>query len=154
MALNPKHHNAFGFLRRIDAARGNMDRALDRDTTFVPFWSDFNWLLMGYRYRRTQECEARLAAFVDENAEEGAFQVAEIYAFAGEADIAFEWLELSVKQRDPGLTDELLSTETLRSLHDDSRWEPLVARLGLLEAYRAMPARDAWPHIGTAKLTT
>ncbi|MEH6585234.1 MAG: tetratricopeptide repeat protein [Halioglobus sp.] len=139
MTLNPLHHNAFGFLRRIDAARGNLDRALERDTTFIPFWSDFNWLVLGYRYQRTQECEAKLAAFVDANADEGAFQIAEIYAFAGEADIAFEWLELSVKQRDPGLTDELLSTETLRGLHDDARWEPLVARLGLLDAYRAMP---------------
>ena len=140
MALNPKHHNAFGFLRRIEAARGNLDSALERDTTFIPFWSDFNWLLLGYRYRRTEECEAKLAAFVEENADEGAFQVAEIYAFADEADIAFEWLEVAVKQRDPGLTDELLTTETLQSLHDDARWEPLVARLGLLDAYRAMSA--------------
>jgi tetratricopeptide (TPR) repeat protein len=140
MALNPKHHNVFGFLRRIDAARGNLDSALQRDTTFIPFWSDFNWLLLGYRYRRTEECEAKLAAFVEENADEGAFQIAEIYAFADEADIAFEWLEVAVKHRDPGLTDELLTTETLQSLHDDARWEPLVARLGLLEAYRAMSA--------------
>lgn len=144
MALNPKHHNAYGFLRRIDAARGNVDGALEYDTTFTPFWSDFNWLLMAYRYRRTEECEAKLAAFVEENADEGAFQIAEIYAFAGEADTAFEFLELSVKQRDPGLTDELLSTETLRSLHDDARWEPLVKQLGLLEAYRIMPASDSW----------
>ena len=137
-ALNPKHHNAIGFLRRIDAARGNLDLSMVRDTSFIPFWSDFNWLLLAYRYRRTEECEAKLAAFIDENADEGAFQIAEIYGFAGEADSAFEWLEISVKQRDPGLTDELLSTETLRSLHDDARWEPLVARLGLLDAFRAM----------------
>lgn len=140
MALNPKHHNVFGFLRRIDAARGNLDSALEQDTSFIPFWSDFNGLLLGYRYRRTEECEAKLAAFVEENADEGAFQIAEIYGFAGEADTAFEWLEVSVKQRDPGLTDELLTTDTLQSLHDDARWEPLVARLGLLDAYHAMPA--------------
>ena len=141
MALNPRHHNAFGFLRRIDAARGNIDLALEENPDFVPFWSDFNWLLLACRYRGLGECEARLVAFVEENADEGAFQIAEIYASAGETDIAFEWLETSIKQRDPGLTDELLSAETLRSLHDDARWEPLVARLGLLDAYRAMPPR-------------
>lgn len=140
MALNPRHHNASGFLRRIDAARGNLDSALERDKTLVPFWSDFNWLLLVYRYRRTEECEAKLAAFVEKNANEGAFQIAEIYAFAGEADSAFEWLEVAVKQRDPGLTDELLTTETLQSLHEDARWEPLIAQLGLLDAYRAMSA--------------
>ncbi len=143
MALNPQHHNAFGFLRRVDADRGNLESALERDKNFIPFWSDFNWLLLGYRYQRTAECEAELAAFVEENSDEAAFQIAEIYAFAGEVDTAFEWLEVSVKQRDPGLTDELLSTETLRGLHDDARWEPLVAQLGLLDAYRAMPATIA-----------
>ena len=151
MALNPKHHNAFSFLKRIDAARGNADRALDQqDDTYIPFWSDFNWLLMAYRYRRTPECEEKLGAFIEKNADEGAFQIAEIFGFAGDADTAFTWLEKAVDQRDPGLTDELLSTETLQSLHRDPRWEPLVERLGLLQAYQAMPARDLWPQIAPA----
>ena len=149
IALNPNHHNVFGFLRRIDAARGNVDRALNQqDDKLTPFWSDFNWLLIAYRFRRTKECEAKLAEFIAANANEGAFQIAEIFGFAGEADAAFKWLEAAVRQRDPGLTDELLSTETLLRLHSDARWEPLVEKLGLLEAYRVMPVRDSWPDLG------
>ena len=148
MVLNPKHHNASGFMRRIQAARGNLDTALEeRDEEFVPFWSEFQWLLMAYRYRRTPDCEQRLSAFLEENADEGAFQIAELYAFADEVDTAFDWLERAVEQRDPGLTDELLSAETLLGLHGDPRWEPLVERLGLLDAYRAMPARALWSHV-------
>jgi TolB-like protein/Tfp pilus assembly protein PilF len=149
MALNPNHHNVSGFLSRIDAARGNVDRALDRkDDKLTPFWSDFNWLLIAYRFRRTKECEAKLAEFIAATADEGAFQIAEIFGFAGEADAAFKWLEAAVQQRDPGLTDELLSTETLLRLHSDARWEPLVSKLGLLEAYRVMTVRDTWPDLG------
>ena len=149
MALNPNHHNVFGFLRRIDAARGNVDRALNQqDDKLTPFWSDFNWLLIAYRFRRTKECEAKLAEFIAANADEGAFQIAEIFGFAGEAAAAFKWLEAAVQKRDPGLTDELLSTETLLRLHSDARWEPLVEKLGLLEAYRIMTVRDAWPDLG------
>jgi len=149
MALNPNHHNVSGFLRRIDAARGNVDSALDRkDDMLTPFWSDFNWLLIAYRFRRTKECEAKLAEFIAANADEGAFQIAEIFGFAGEADAAFKWLEAAVRQRDPGLTDALLSTETLLRLHSDARWEPLVEKLGLLEAYRVMTVRDSWPDLG------
>ena len=149
MALNPNHHNVFGFLYRIDAVRGNVDRALNQHgDTLNPFWSDFNWLLIAYRFRRTKECEAKLAEFIAANADEGAFQIAEIYAFAGEADAAFKWLEAAVQKRDPGLTDELLSTETLLRLHSDARWEPLVEKLGLLEAYRIMTERDSWPDLG------
>ena len=137
--------------RRIQAARGNLDTALDeRYEEFVPFWSEFQWLLMAYRYRRTPDCEQRLAAFLEENADEGAFQIAELYAFADEVDTAFDWLERAVEQRDPGLTDELLSAETLLGLHGDPRWEPLVERLGLLDAYRAMPARALWSHVAPA----
>ena len=148
MALNPNHHNAFGLLRCIDAVRGNVDAALNRQgDTRNPFWSDFNWLLIAYRFRRTAECEAKLAEFVAANANEGAFQIAEIFGFAGEADAAFKWLEVAVQLRDPGLTDELLSTETLLSLHGDARWEPLLEKLGLLEAYRTMTVRKSWPDL-------
>ncbi|WP_162846030.1 tetratricopeptide repeat protein [Seongchinamella sediminis] len=146
MALNPNHHNAFSFLCRIQAARGQVDEALQQQAKVdTPFWTDFNWLLIAYNHRRSEECEAKLATFIAANGEGGAFQIAEIFAAAGEADAAFEWLDASVKTRDPGLTDELLSTETLRGLHKDARWEPLVEKLGLLEAYRGMPAMDSWP---------
>jgi len=146
MALNPNHHNAAGFLDRIEAVRGNVDRALSQlSGSYAPFWSEFNWLLVAYRYRRTAECEERLAAFKAENAREGAFQIAELFAYADEVDEAFKWLEVAVQTRDPGLTDELLSTETMLGLHSDARWEALVDKLGLLEAYRRMPRRDSWP---------
>ncbi len=146
--LNPRHHNVFGFLIRIDAARGKVEQALNRqDDSLTPFWSEFNWLLIAYRYRRTEACEARLAEFASANANDGAFQIAEVFGFGREADAAFHWLEVAVQQRDPGLTDELLSTETLLGLHSDARWEPLVKKMGLLEAYRNMPGRDSWPDI-------
>ncbi|TDG13355.1 tetratricopeptide repeat protein [Seongchinamella unica] len=148
MALNANHHNAFCFLCRIQAARGEVDEALqEQRTANIHFWTDFNWLLIAYQHRRSEECEAKLARFIAANGEDGAFQIAEIFAAAGEADSAFKWLETAVRRRDPGLTDELLSTETLRSLHNDPRWEPLVEKLGLLEAYRRMPVRESWPDL-------
>ena len=144
MDLNADHHNAFNFLCRIKAARGAIDDALkEQAASKMPFWGEFNWLLIAYSHRRTEECEAKLASFIAANAEEGAFQIAEIFGAAGEADTAFKWLENAVRSRDPGLTDELLSTETLRGLHSDARWEPLVEKLGLLEAYRRMPALES-----------
>lgn len=146
VALNATHHNAFSFLCRIQAARGEVDAALERQATMqIPFWTEFNALLIAYSHRRTEDCEARLARFVAENSKEAAFQIAEIFGAAGEADSAFEWLESAVQQRDPGLTDELLVTETLRGLHGDPRWQALLAKLGLLEAWRRMPALAAWP---------
>lgn len=140
MVLNPNHRNGAAMISRIEMFRGNVDSALEyNQRVVIPFWTEYCRLLICYRYRRTPECESELAAFCEEFGQEGAFQIAEIYANAGEADTAFEWLGRAVDQRDPGLTDELLASDTLASLHSDPRWEPLVDRLGLLDSYRAMP---------------
>jgi hypothetical protein len=66
-------------------------------------------------------------------AEDGAvaaFQLAEIFAFDGEVERAFEWLERARDQRDPGLS-ALLGNPLLRSLHGDPRWAALLQSLGL-----------------------
>jgi hypothetical protein len=59
-----------------------------------------------------------------------AYQVADVYAWRGEKDKAFEWLERAYQQRDSGLNgiawDPLLS-----SLKGDSRYGSLLTKLQL-----------------------
>jgi TolB-like protein/Flp pilus assembly protein TadD len=138
--LNPTHRNGISMIARIELLRGNVDSALAYNARVdLPFWTEFSRLLILYGARRDASCENDLAAFCDEFGHEAGFQIAEIYALGGETDLAFEWLERAISQRDPGLTDELLVTDTLRGLHSDPRWEPLVERMGLLDSYRSMP---------------
>jgi TolB-like protein len=140
VGLNPNHRNGTAMLSRIEMLRGNVDSALElNERVVIPFWTDFCRLLICYRHRRTPDCERDLLTFCEEQGDEGAFQVAEIYAYAGEADTAFEWLDRAVVQRDPALADELLVSDTLRGLHSDARWETLVGRIGLLDSWRSMP---------------
>lgn len=70
-----------------------------------------------------QELTERFAADMD-------YQVAEAYAFRGEIDDAFDWLEQAYDNRDGGLIDLLLDP-LLTDLHDDPRWEPLLDKMGL-----------------------
>jgi TolB-like protein len=140
LLINPLHHNAKSMLSRVYLARGEVERALaNRDENVSPFWQDFTQLLALYSHRRDSQVEAKLAQFIEEYQNEGAFQIAEIYALGGSKDEAFHWLARAYEQRDPGLADELLVTNSLRSLHSDPRWAPLVDKLGLLAAYQAMP---------------
>jgi hypothetical protein len=60
----------------------------------------------------------------------GPFQVAQAHAMRGEVDQAFEWLERSYAERDPGLT-EMKCTPCLRPLHGDPRWGEFLRRLWL-----------------------
>ena len=59
-----------------------------------------------------------------------AFQIAEIHAFRGEVDEAFEWLDRAYELRDPGLLF-MRGTPLLTSLEADPRYSALLERMGL-----------------------
>ena len=63
---------------------------------------------------------------------DSAYQVAEVYASRGEANLAFEWLERAYIQRDPGLCGVKLSM-SLRSLRVDPRWEEFLRKMRLVD---------------------
>src|SRR5438046_146107 len=64
--------------------------------------------------KRVTEADAALAQLTANESETAAYQIAEVYAYRGEKDRAFEWLERARRQRDPGLPslrkDPILTT--------------------------------------------
>jgi tetratricopeptide (TPR) repeat protein len=74
--------------------------------------------------------DAALKELIEKWAAEAAYQVAEIYAFRGEIDHAFDWLEQAYDERDSGLTNMLVDP-LVANLHDDPRWKPLLDKMGL-----------------------
>ena len=70
-----------------------------------------------------------------------AYQIAENFAYMGDVDAAFRWLEITFEQRDGGMT-YILIDPMLIILHDDSRWEPLLLKVGLLDAWHDFKQRD------------
>ena len=62
-------------------------------------------------------------------ADDSAFQIAEVLAVRGELDAAFEWLERSRLQRDPGAS-QAQAGPLLGTLHADPRWAAFLARMG------------------------
>jgi serine/threonine-protein kinase len=61
-----------------------------------------------------------------------AFQVATVYAWRGEKDHAFEWLDRAYDQHDSGMS-RLRYDPTLATLHDDPRFAALVKKMGFAE---------------------
>jgi hypothetical protein len=70
-----------------------------------------------------------LAVLLQKYAEDGASQIAQVYAVRGEVDRAFEWLEHAYRQRDPGLAS-IKSSPHLRSLASDPRWSSFLLKMG------------------------
>ncbi len=74
-----------------------------------------------------------MAEVIKEQQNDSAYQIAEIYAFRGETDKAFEWLERAYKQRDGGLAQQMKGDPLLRSLHSDPRWSAFLKKMKLPE---------------------
>jgi TolB-like protein len=83
-----------------------------------------------------------LETLTSKYAKEGAYQIAEVFAWRGEKDQAFEWLERAYRQRDGGLS-QIKSESTLRSLRTDPRFNQFLRKMKLPESVIARTLLDA-----------
>jgi TolB-like protein/tetratricopeptide (TPR) repeat protein len=86
--------------------------------------------LVEYSRGQQQKSQQALEALITKYAAIGAYQIAEVYAWQGDKDKAFQWLERAIRQRDMGLSwvtyDPLLS-----ALRSDSRYSAILRTLKL-----------------------
>ena len=59
-----------------------------------------------------------------------AYQIAQVYAYRGEIDHAFDWLERAYDSRDDGLL-QTLTDPLLVNVHEDPRWDAFLDKMGL-----------------------
>jgi len=71
-----------------------------------------------------------LGELVARHANQAAYQVASVYAWRGDPDKAFEWLERSYVQRD-GSLPWIKIDNNFRSLHSDARYRALLGKMNL-----------------------
>lgn len=129
-------------LARALLLQGRYDEALSMIEVHQEF-GDHQNLIRAFVYHsvgRHKEAAESLRSIIDHQGIPLGFQIAEMYAWQGKPDEAFEWLEISFNNRDGGMT-YLIIDPFLDSLHDDPRWRPLVERMNLLEYWDALPAR-------------
>lgn len=79
---------------------------------------------------RKEEAQLRLDNFVQQNQSWAAYPIAGIFAWHGDSETAFTWLERAYQQRDSSMSG-IISDPLLTSLHDDPRWASLLDRMGL-----------------------
>jgi TolB-like protein/class 3 adenylate cyclase/Tfp pilus assembly protein PilF len=132
--VNPSAGLAYAFLGMTRMLQDRVEEALE--LTLREPHDVFRLLALAMIAHHRGDVAASDAALDDLIARFGwtaAYQVAEAYAYRGQADEAFEWLDRAYEQRDPGIV-YLLSDILLRSLRGDPRWTPLIRRVGLIPA--------------------
>jgi len=97
-----------------------------------------NWRLPGLALayialNRGAEADAALKKAVEKYGDTMAFQIAEPYAYRGDRDQAFEWLERAYRQRDGGLALLLKTDPLFQDIKHDPRYAAMLRRLKLPE---------------------
>jgi serine/threonine protein kinase/Tfp pilus assembly protein PilF len=79
-----------------------------------------------------KESQQAIAQLIAQHATGAAFQIAEAYAWRGERDKAFAWLERAYQQRDGGLSD-IKTDPPLAALRNDPRYKAFLRKMQLPE---------------------
>jgi serine/threonine-protein kinase len=113
--LQGRAAQAMPYFRKADSGYGGAGRAMAEFT-------------LGNAEAAQRELEAEIDGF----SWGAAYQNAEIYAWRGEKDKAFEWLERAYVQNDGGLSF-IKADPLMKSLHSDPRFAAFLRKMGLPE---------------------
>ncbi|HET9950598.1 MAG TPA: protein kinase [Candidatus Eisenbacteria bacterium] len=115
-------------LVRIAQGRAAEARALFERVP-VDYFRLHGLVLSRFLERDRAGSDAALRELIEKHRENALFQIAGAYAFRGETDRAFEWLEKAYARRDPGLA-EVKIDPLFRSLRGDPRWGVFLKKMG------------------------
>jgi TolB-like protein len=115
----------------VAVLRGDGETAL-REAQLEPNegYHRFELALAYYARGDRAAADAALADMVANDRNLLAYQIAEVYAWRGETDKAFEWLQISYDNHDTGLLS-LLIDPLMRGLRGDPRYKGMVEKVGL-----------------------
>jgi serine/threonine protein kinase/tetratricopeptide (TPR) repeat protein len=131
MELNPDFPVLHMILGRVYLAQLRLQPALSAMEREVdPVWRQFGISLVYYALGRKKDADSILAEFISQHAETMTYQIAQIFAYRGEIDRAFGWLERAYKLRDSGMMD-IKNDPLLKNLETDSRYAALLKKMRL-----------------------
>ncbi len=97
-----------------------------------PFWKLYRKCMVTYRVGNKEEANVLLKKLIEDWGNVAWPNIASVYAFRGEKDEAFNWLDKAYENRD-GSTLEILSYPEMEHLWGDPRWNAFIDKLGLPE---------------------
>lgn len=140
--FNPEFPPLHGLIGLVYLTQLKTQEALvELDLVKDPFWRLPGMAMFYHTQGRKTESDAALAEYIEKYQAGGAYNVAQVYAFRGDADRAFEWLDKAYAQRDGGMflcgVDPLLE-----NLRGDPRFKVLLKKM-------RFPASDSASRVAT-----
>ena len=131
LELNPQYPGAHTFIGRVYLLEGQLNSALieiGKETD--PFWQLYGFALVNYTLGKKNESDIELTTLIKKDQYDSAYQIAEIYAYRGEKDKAFDWLERAYNQRDGGLV-AIKGDPLLHNIEKNSRYKAFIEKMKL-----------------------
>lgn len=117
-------------ISRLLLAEGKVQKAQEEIASEPdPFWKLYGRNLTSFAAGWHQEADSLLIEFVEDNPNE-AVNIADIYAFRGDVENAFLWLNKAIEIKDPTIV-EAIWYNSFKVLYNDPRWEEFINKLGL-----------------------
>jgi adenylate cyclase len=133
LELNPQSTLPRYRLARLFLIQGRLTESLEeiKKVSSEPY--RLQGLSLIYReFGRNEEAEAAFSELTTKDQSHGAYQIAQVYGYWGQADKAFEWLERAYQQRDSGLSAQMKFDRLLKPISADKRFNVLMKKIGLI----------------------
>jgi tetratricopeptide (TPR) repeat protein len=118
-------------LSKILIAQGKYaDAILEAEKETNEFFNLYAKNLALFALEKHIEADSLLIQIIDTYGKTHWSNIAEIYAFRGEIDNAFKWLNIAFEQSDNNLI-EVINEPTFNNLHNDPRWQILLTKMKL-----------------------
>jgi len=129
LELSPQRERVHMFRGMVFMLMGKPGQAIEEMRLEPgPQWRCFGLALAYSTARRDKEADAALAELIDKHRSYSQFQIAEVYAWRGQADQAFAWLDEAVRAYDPGITG-LYMSRWFGPLKSDPRYVSYLKKL-------------------------
>ncbi len=131
LELNPGFPGSHWALCLVYLSQGKAEAALAEAEKEKQLWANLHGrILANHALARDREADAGLGELIEKFQNEWAYQIAQVHAFRGDADQAFNWLERAYVQRDAGLTF-IKGDPLLRKLESDPRHAAFLEKMRL-----------------------
>ncbi len=130
LAISPDSKFASWVLGATELLQGHPDAALGGFRRSDEAFRLAGTAMAEHSLGHAKASQAALDDLISRFGQTWATQIADVYAWRGEKDQAFAWLQRAYNQRDVGLSD-IKRDVWLNSLHTDARYTALLKKMGL-----------------------
>lgn len=130
--LNPESGFTWVYLGTLELLDGKLDAARAAFVRSDETWALYGEALVEHAAGNADKAQAALDEYARRYGDGAAYQLAEIHAFRGEKDRAFEYLERAYRNRDAGM-QYLMFSVLFAPLRGDPRFVEMSRRMGFVD---------------------